>query len=95
MSPISKRLKIFRTRKGLSMRDAARLIGVPESTYREWEYGRQIRGEPYMEIAKAFDVSIEALFGMPESSQLTIDDRLSRTIEELIIIQSECKKNKE
>ncbi|MBK8202439.1 MAG: helix-turn-helix transcriptional regulator [Bdellovibrionales bacterium] len=76
------------------MREAARRIGVPESTYREWEYGRKIRGEPYLQIAKTFGVSIEELLGQPERQLTTIEDRLNRAIEDLKFLQSECKRHK-
>jgi len=56
------------------MREAARLVGVPESTYREWEYGRQIRGEPYVRIAKAFSVSLDELFGHETTTTSLAED---------------------
>lgn len=65
----NKRLKNLRNERKLSLRDASKLIGVPESTYREWEYGRQIRGhEPYIKIAKAFNLSVDELFGLKDCS---------------------------
>lgn len=63
MRPFYKRLREFREDRRLSMRDLARLIDVPETTYREWEYGRAIRGEPYVKIARALGVSLEDLLG--------------------------------
>ena len=55
------------------MREAAHRTGVPETTYREWEYGRQIRGEPYRKIAEAFNISVGMLFG--EEEYLTLGPR--------------------
>ena len=75
------------------MRKAAQLIGVPETTYREWEYGRQIRGEPYLKIAKAFGISVSELLGA-ESSNLTVDQRLNRILEDTAIVHAELKKCK-
>ncbi len=57
------RLKKLRLAKGWSMKTAAEQIGVPVSTYRDWEYGNSIRGEPYKRIAQIFGVSLEELFG--------------------------------
>ncbi|MBX3032963.1 MAG: helix-turn-helix transcriptional regulator [Bdellovibrionaceae bacterium] len=85
MDSFRKRLKRLREAHDppLTMRQAAHFVGVPESTYREWEYGRKIRGvEPYVKIAKAFGVSLDELLGAenaPESSiEQDIEDIISR-----------------
>lgn len=31
---------------------------MPITTYREWENGRKIIGEPYLELCRVFDVSL-------------------------------------
>jgi transcriptional regulator with XRE-family HTH domain len=58
---IGNRLKRFRLKLGLSQLQAAQMIGVAASTYRDWEYGKRIKGEPYPAIAKIFGVSISQL----------------------------------
>ena len=69
MSSFAEKLRTLRKQKKLSLKKAALLVGVPESTYREWEYGRQIRGhEPYIKIAKAFNLSVDELFGLKDCS---------------------------
>lgn len=55
------RLKRLRLQAELGIGEAAKAIGVSPSTYREWEYGRAIRGEPYAKIALAFDVTLSEL----------------------------------
>lgn len=45
------------------MREAAHLIGISVSTYRDWEYGRKIPASYISHMAKAFDVSIHRLLG--------------------------------
>lgn len=62
------------------MREAARRIGIPESTYREWEYGSQIRGEPYAKIATAFGVTLDDLLGDPVRQ---INDSIERDFDKL------------
>ncbi len=59
--PISKRLKRLRDGRKLTVKQIAALIGVSPSTYREWEYGRAIQGEPYPRLAEAFGVSLHYL----------------------------------
>lgn len=72
METLSQRMKRLRLAKGLSISELSRTIGVPQTTYREWEYGRAIKGEPYLVLAKAFDVSLfELLTGeQPKPAQL-------------------------
>ena len=58
---LSERLRRFREDKGLSIKATAQAIGVSVSTYRDWEYGRAILGEPYEQITKVFGVSVSSL----------------------------------
>ncbi|MBX2988047.1 MAG: helix-turn-helix transcriptional regulator [Bdellovibrionaceae bacterium] len=55
------RLKRLRLQRGLSTSELAKSLGVSPSTYREWEYGRAIRGEPYDKLASALGVSLHEL----------------------------------
>lgn len=58
----SKRLRDRRKALRLSMKDVAGQIQVSESTYREWEYGRSIRGEAYYErLAGVFQMTVYEL----------------------------------
>ncbi len=55
---LGKRLQTFRYLKGLSTREVARQVGVSVSTYRDWENGRSIKGEPYSELARVLGVHV-------------------------------------
>lgn len=61
MNGLAKRLKILRESKNLSVTQVASEIGVAVSTYREWEHGRAIKGEPYVKLARLFEVSVYKL----------------------------------
>lgn len=65
------------------MREAAKRIGVPETTYREWEYGRAIRGEPYIRIARAFGVTLDALLGNASPTQTSTAQDFDKIISDL------------
>ena len=63
---MANRLKKLRTDKRLTIRDVATALDVPISTYRDWEYGKAIRGEPYQKLAELFEVTLdELLIGYP------------------------------
>jgi transcriptional regulator with XRE-family HTH domain len=55
------RLKRLREKQDLTMKALARKISVPESTYRDWEYGGAIQGMPYVRLAEALDVGLHEL----------------------------------
>ncbi len=65
MKPLGGRLKKLRIDKGLFVVEFAGKILVSSRTYREWEYGRKRKGEPYIKIASCFrrkNYSIVTLF---------------------------------
>lgn len=55
------RLRRFRTAKGIKVKDMALQLGVSVSTYRDWEYGRAIKGEPYPKMAEILSVTLNEL----------------------------------
>lgn len=57
-SSLGARLQNLRNQQNLTATEVAQAVGVSVSTYREWENGRAIRGEPYVELAKIFQVSL-------------------------------------
>ncbi len=66
MQTFSERLKELRMKKNLSIREVATTLKVSHSTYRAWEMGVQIRGEPYEKLAEILNVSLnELMTGKP------------------------------
>lgn len=92
MSELSKNLRKLRTSKGMTIKKCADFIGVSSSTYRDWEYGRSINGEPYQRIAELFDVGLAQLFGKEESELLSrindLQKRLQQSLEDIKLIKS-------
>lgn len=74
------------------MRETAKRIGIPESTYREWEYGRAIRGEPYPEIAKAFEIPLAELFGINSAKNESVEEIINRITEDLATLKKKLAK---
>jgi transcriptional regulator with XRE-family HTH domain len=58
---VNERLRRHRVEKSLTMKQVATAAGIPLSTYREWEYGRAIQGEPYLQLAQALSLTISEL----------------------------------
>lgn len=58
---ISSRLRKYRQQRGLTLRAVADAICVPVSTYRDWEYGKAIRWEPYEKLADLFGIDLGEL----------------------------------
>jgi transcriptional regulator with XRE-family HTH domain len=72
---MGKRLKRFREEKNLTATVVARLIDVPESTYREWEYGRGLKLPPCQKISQVLDISItELVTGELPDLQVHLED---------------------
>lgn len=88
---LGKRLRILRNSKNLSIKEVATRIGVPVTTYREWENDRKIVGEPYVDLAKVFEISVyELITGEKGSSEdlsksfKAIETELSKIKESLL-----------
>ena len=58
---LGERLRTLRTEKKLSISEVARHVGVSVSTYRDWEYGKEIKGEPYLKLATLLNVNLTYL----------------------------------
>lgn len=73
METIAKRLESLRRKKRLSQKEVAERMKVPASTYRDWEYGKKIKGEPYVKLAEILEVSLtELLTGHKEAVHFRI-----------------------
>lgn len=84
------RLKRLRKQRELSVREIAQRIGVPISTYREWENGRLIQGPtPYLMISKTLNVSLHELFtGEVPGEQGELLQRLDSAVNVLETLRS-------
>ncbi len=72
---LNKRLERLRKVKGLNAKEMARSIGVPESTYREWEYGRGLKLIPFEKISQVLAISVtELITGQQPQWQNHLDE---------------------
>lgn len=62
METFAQRITKRRRRLGLTQREVANAVGVPLSTYKEWEYGRRIQGESiYVKLSEVLEMSLRTL----------------------------------
>jgi transcriptional regulator with XRE-family HTH domain len=81
---ISLKIKNRRHELGLSAKEVVNRLGIAESTYRDWENGRKIQGEPYLELSKILDLPLAQLFGVESSQALVELMRDINTVSELV-----------
>lgn len=75
------RIKELREQRGISMRKAAEEIGIPYTTYVNYEKGeREPNSEMLIVLANYFSVSIDYLLGRSDSR---VDDSLLDTVNEI------------
>ncbi|MES2803907.1 MAG: helix-turn-helix transcriptional regulator [Bdellovibrionota bacterium] len=77
MINIGQRMKQFRVNAGLSIAEVATAASVPVSTYREWENGRQIQGEPYAKISQALNITLYELLTGQKPKSLDVLHKIS------------------
>jgi hypothetical protein len=69
-------------------------IGVPLSTYKEWEYGRRVQGEhAYVRLAEALRLNLRTLltgekFAANEDQHTTLEKALQKIDEAKFMIES-------
>lgn len=86
------RLRRFRIERGLSIEEVAKRIEVSSSTYREWENGRAIRGEPYIKIRDLFGVTLEELLTGKKGKLSTAFEQVDVLEKQVIVLRSELLK---
>ena len=71
----SVRLKRLREKAGLSTHELAKLIGIAQSTYSDWENGKGLRPVPYQKMSQVLAISVtELITGMKPSNQEVIEE---------------------
>ncbi len=95
MEKFSDRLRRLRVQCGLSVTQVAEELSIAPSTYREWENGRQILGEPYAQLAKVFRVEIsELMTGVKSLNLETADlDNLQRLCSSIVAQIAKMRRN--
>ena len=70
------RISELRKEKDLTMRDAARLLGMPYTTYVNYEKGtREPNSETLIQLANFYGTSVDYLIGKSESRMIQLDKK--------------------
>ena len=72
MENLSDRLRRLRNENDLTVKEVAEVLGIPVTTYREWENGRKIVGEPYIGLSKVFGISVYELITGEKNSKVDL-----------------------
>ncbi|MBY0385110.1 helix-turn-helix transcriptional regulator, partial [bacterium] len=90
---ISEIMRKRRNEIGLTIAVCAKEIGVSQSTYREWEYGRAISGEPYAKIASLLGLSLSELLGRDKTELIIKTEEVEEKMEEILQLIKVIKSN--
>lgn len=85
---LNERLVRLRKEKNLTAKDMAHAISVPESTYREWEYGRGMKIPPCQKICQVLEISLSELINgeVPELTKFTDElEKVEKMLHEMRI----------
>ena len=78
-----KRLQHLREKNGFTVTEVSRRVGVPLTTYREWEYGRSIRNpENYRKLSEILNVSLYELI----TGEKQGDEKLLELVNEMEVL---------
>lgn len=53
---LAQKIRQLRLERKMTLKEAAKYLEVPVSTYRDWEYGRRMPADAILKLAEAFDV---------------------------------------
>jgi len=86
----NERLKKLRQDRGISPKVMAEKLEVSVSTYRDWEYGRKITGEPYVKISQVLNVGLNELFGSGCSKYSNYKAAIKDVKDSLLKLEEAC-----
>lgn len=53
---LAQKIRQLRLERKMTLKETAKYLEVPVSTYRDWEYGRKMPADAILKLAEAFDV---------------------------------------
>ena len=85
---LSKKIRQLRLDRKMTLKETAKQLQVPESTYRDWEYGRKIPADVALKLTEIFDVPITAFLGRKTSREADLERVISLMEEALKIVRN-------
>lgn len=87
-SILGKKIKEYRTMKGITQEELGSLVGVTTQAVSKWERGGTPDAELLPDIARVLGVSIDTLFGIRSSEESRLEDLI---IEEVSLLDNDKK----
>lgn len=53
---LAQKIRKLRLERKMTLKETAKYLEVPVSTYRDWEYGRKMPADAILKLSEAFDV---------------------------------------
>lgn len=82
---IGSKIRSMRLKKRMTIKEIASQVGVPSSTYRDWEYGRKISADKLENLANAFEISVSELMNGDKDDRKDLK-RAIQLVEEVLYI---------
>ena len=85
METFAQRITKRRISLGLTQKELASALGVPLSTYKEWEYGRRVQGERvYVKLSEVLEISLRTLFtGEPQDEKSDLIKKVQTAVRQM------------
>lgn len=84
---IGNKIRSLRLKNRMTIKEIATQVGVPSSTYRDWEYGRKISAEKLQNLANAFEVSVSELMNGDKDDRKELKKAIQLVEEALHILR--------
>lgn len=85
---IAKKIRELRIERKMTLKETAKHLEVPVSTYRDWEYGRKIPADAAIKLAEIFDVPMSIFSGRGVSRDADLERAVALMEEALKIVRS-------
>ncbi len=85
---LSQKIRKYRIDKRMTLKETAKRLEIPVSTYRDWEYGRKIPAEVISKLSEVFEIPLSAFMENPSPHKKDLASAIALLEEALKIVKS-------
>lgn len=85
---LAQKIRQLRIERKMTLKETAKYLGVPVSTYRDWEYGRKMPADAILKLAETFDVPMSAFSKREKSPGADLQRAIDLMEEALRIVRN-------